>query len=311
MSVGLPSTLSDHPSLIGVIRMPKCTYIEQEVDIPNIIQDIDMTYKNIIQIVTMAYNINGVPQESTPISVDKSKITDYYPYTYYVLCDGECEPLVMQPQFLPSTFTIKSLYALSNQPIERYYPSSYKGDNTGRVYNITNTNQMMLPTSSNAGMQYLNANANTIMQARKNMVDDNVIGVVNSVANFDLTKPFSFLNSATNTISGLNNLKMNDMRNKDLICTPSTLSSFGTPSSRQAFNNNSVNVLKYTVKDSVKNKVENFVKKYGYKYNNYATIDHKTYKGYIKFITPDIDGGIDFMYLQKIISILERGIFIE
>ena len=50
---------------------------------------------------------------------------------------------------------------------------------------------------------------------------------------------------------------------------------------------------------------------YGNKYNNYTTIDIKNYKGFIKFIDVDIDGGIDNIYLSKIIEILERGIYIE
>ena len=61
----------------------------------------------------------------------------------------------------------------------------------------------------------------------------------------------------------------------------------------------------------MKNKVNNFVARYGNKYNNYAEIDLKNYKGYVKFISPDIDSSIDNIYINKIISILERGVFIE
>ena len=61
----------------------------------------------------------------------------------------------------------------------------------------------------------------------------------------------------------------------------------------------------------MKNKVNNFVARYGNKYNNYAEIDLKSYKGYVKFISPDIDSSIDNIYINKIISILERGVFIE
>ena len=70
-------------------------------------------------------------------------------------------------------------------------------------------------------------------------------------------------------------------------------------------------VLKYTVKDNVKNKVNSFIERYGNKFNNYDTIDIKSYKGYIKFIQPNIDSKIDNMHINKIIEILERGVYIE
>ena len=59
------------------------------------------------------------------------------------------------------------------------------------------------------------------------------------------------------------------------------------------------------------NTINNFTERYGNKYNNYARIDLKTYKGYIKIVAPDIDSKIDNQHIQKIISILERGIYIE
>ena len=65
------------------------------------------------------------------------------------------------------------------------------------------------------------------------------------------------------------------------------------------------------VKDNVKNKIINFTERYGNKFNNYATIDLKSYKGYLKMISPDLDTKIDNIHVQKIISILERGVYIE
>ena len=95
------------------------------------------------------------------------------------------------------------------------------------------------------------------------------------------------------------------------MLTPNTISSFGTPSTRKAFNTDNVRLLRYSVKDNVKQKINNFIKRYGNKYNNYANIDLKTYKGYIKFISPDIDSKIDNVYINKLQQILERGIYIE
>ena len=63
--------------------------------------------------------------------------------------------------------------------------------------------------------------------------------------------------------------------------------------------------------NNVKEKINNFVARYGNKYNNYATINLRSYKGYIKFISPNLDSKIDNVYLNKIQGIFERGVFIE
>lgn len=312
MPVQLPKTLSDHPQLVGIVRFPNCSVTTQEVVVPTVIKDTATNkYKSVRQPVEMATTINSFDVESGPITVPKAKVTDFYPYTYYVLTDGECDPLIMYPQYLPSTFTIKGKFALSHSPIERYYPSSYKGDTTGNVYNITNTSQMMLPTSTNEGVAYMNANANAIETQRGNRVFQNIISGVGIIGSAMLGNVGGVLGSSASLVSGIMSLKEQDARNKDIEMTPNSITSFGTPSTRKAFNTDNVRVLKYTISDNIKNKVENFCQRYGNKYNNYATIDLKTYKGYIKFINPDVDANIDFRYLNKIIQILERGVFCE
>ena len=309
--VNLPSTLSDHQSLIGIVRFPKCTYKTNEVGIPIIIKD-NQGFMSLIQNVDMATEINGNDKTSGSYSIPKADFTDFYPYSYYVLSDGEAEPLIMYPQYMPTSCIVKGKFALSHQPVERYYVQGYKGDNDGRVYNITNLNQMMLPTASNEGLQYMNANANTIMQNRKNQILGNVLNGVNVVGSAIATGGMSLVGGGVQSvISGINSIKETDARNKDSMLTPNTISSFGTPSTRQAFNTDSVRLIRYTIKENVKNKINNFIARYGNKYNNYAEIDLKTYKGYIKLISPDIDSGIDNIYLNKINSILERGVFIE
>ena len=309
--VKFPSSLSDHPSLIGILRMPKAEIETSKMIIPYI-EEKEGKFTQKGQEVQMALTIYGEDKTSSAYSVPKSNITDFYPYSYYVLSDGEAEPLIMQPQYMPASVIVKGKFALSHQPVERYYVVGYKGDNEGRVYNITNVNQMMLPTASNEGLQFLNANANTIAQTRKNQVSGNILNAVNVVGSAIATGGMSLIGGGvTSVISGINSIKETDARNKDTLLTPSTISSFGTPSTRQAFNNDSVRLIRYTVKDTVKNKVNNFVARYGNKYNNYAEIDLKNYKGYVKFISPDIDSSIDNIYIDKIISILERGVYIE
>lgn len=312
MAVEIPKTLSDHPQLVGIVRFPSCNITTQEVIIPLVIKTTtDNKYMSLRQVVDMATSITGADVESATIQVPKAKVTDFYPYTYFVLTDGECDPLIMYPQYLPGSFTIKGKFALSHSPIERYYPSSYKGDTSGNVYNITNTSQMMLPTSSNDGVAYMNANANAMETQRSNTMIQNVISGVGMIASGLMGNANGVLGGAAGLTSGIMNLRESDARIKDIQMTPNSISSFGTPSTRKSFNTDKVRVLKYTVNDNIKNKVENFCLRYGNKFNNYATIDIKNYKGFIKFISPDVDSKIDNIHVNKIISILERGVYIE
>lgn len=158
----------------------------------------------------------------------------------------------------------------------------------------------------------MNANANTIMQNRKNQITGNVLNAVNVVGSAIATGGMSLIGGGVSSvISGINSIKETDARNKDTLLTPNTISSFGTPSTRNAFNTDSVKLLRYSIKENVKNKINNFTERYGNKFNNYATIDLKSYKGYLKMISPDLDTKIDNMHVRKIIEILERGVYIE
>ena len=317
--MNLPKEFSDHPSLVGILRMPECNYSVTDITIPMVFKDSENKFMSVKYVVQTAIDILPVDKISGSYGIPKNKITDFYPYTYYVLTDNECDPLIMYPQYLPSTFTVKGKFALSHTPIERYYPSSYKGDTTGNVYNITNTSIMMLPYANNKGVEYMTNNANVIKGSRENSILSSILGGVSAVGSaigsIALGSPLalgqSLLSGVTNGINGYLNIKQMDARNKDTMLTPSSISSYGTPSSRQAFDTNKVRILKYTIDDKNKNKIENFVKRYGNKFNNYATIDLKTYKGYLKMCNVDIDSKLDNEVIQQISAILERGVFIE
>ena len=309
--VKFPNSLSDHPSLIGILRMPKAEVETTKIVIPYI-EEKDGRFTQKGQEVQMALAIYGEDKTSSAYPIPKSNITDFYPYTYYVLTDGEADPLIMYPQYMPNSVVVKGKFALSHQPMERYYVQGYKGDNDGRVYNITNVNQMMLPTGTNEGLQFLNANANTLAQTRQSQVEGNVLNGIGVIGSAIATGGMSLIGGGVSSlINGITAIKETDARNKDSMLTPSCIKSFGSPSTRQAFNTDSVRLVRYTVKENVKDKINNFVARYGNKFNNYAEIDLKSYKGYIKFISPDIDTSIDNIYINKIISILERGVFIE
>ena len=307
----LPTTLSDHPSLIGVVRFPKCSFTTNEVNIPIVIKN-NQTYENWLQVVDMANTITSSNKESKAFTIPKNSITDFYPYTYYALTDGESEPLILLPQHLPSSVTFKSKFALSNQPIERFYPSNYKGDIEGRVYNITNVNQMMLPTGTNEGINYMNANANTLSQSRKGQEVGMVLNAITTIAsNIIAPSTTGMVMGGANMVDGFMNIKESNARAKDVALTPNTISSFGTPSTRQAFNTDNVRLLKYSISELGKTKITNFCNRYGNKFNNYTTIDIRTYKGYLKMISPKIISDLDVNIIEKITSIFERGVYIE
>ena len=304
-NVKLPDSLADHPSLVGIVRMPFSTGKTYLMNIPVVMKDEKGDYYSGIQIVEMNETINQVEFTDAPFTISKSKITDFYPYTYYVLTDGETEPLIMLPQHMPTNCYLKGKFALSHNPVERYYIQGYKGDSDGRIYNITNVSQMMLPTGTNEGINFLTSNANAIVQNRKNSVIGSVLGATSSLATGNIG------GAITGTINGLMSIQSANARLQDIALTPNSISSYGTPSTRNAFGNNEVRVLKFSVKDNVKNKINAFVDRYGNKFNNYDTIDLKNYKGYIKFIQPNIDSKIDNTHIKKIIEILERGVYIE
>lgn len=315
----LPQALEGHPSLISIVRFPECTYtVSTGLTVPRISKT-ETGYTVIRDSVVTAITITSADKTGTAMEVPKASVTDFFPYTYYVLTDGETEPLIMKPQDLPSSITVVGKYALSHQPIERYFVNGYKGDTTGRVYNITNVNQMALPTATNQGMAQLQANAGMMSLQRKGAVTSNilsgvssVVGAVAGIATGNIGSAISGIaNSAGNITSGLQNIKEGDRRAKDMMLTPDSISSLGTPSSRSAFSTNNVRVLKYSVSNAVKTKINNFHSRFGHKFHNYGALHPKTYRGYIKYIEPNIRGKIDNMFVDKIKSILERGVYIE
>ena len=306
--------LIDHPSLVGIIRMPKCTYTKVNFAIPVLNIEGGKIIKNHLGCQYMVNNINSVDVTSPAFTINKASITDFYPYTYYTLTDGESEPLIMKPQNMGNSVSIIGKYAISHTPVERFYPSIYKGDTTGTIYNITNTSIMMLPTGTNAGLEILSSGLAQFEQSKNSLIANTLVGgvtAIGGVASGNAMGVMAGLTLGSQAISSLTSVKEHMARVQDLELTPTSIKSYGTPSTRSKFNTNKVRLIKYTIQDKYKKRINNFIERYGNKYNNYTTINIKNYKGYIKFIDVDIDSGIDNIYLRKIIEILERGIYIE
>jgi hypothetical protein len=322
----------DLPSLIGIIYLPSCDYEVTSLNIPLVLMQNGVLAKVDLPIDKVVTVVDGEGDSYTLSNpLDKEELCDFYPYTFYVLTDGEAPPLCLQPQFMPDNVTVESVVALSHTPLERYYVKGYKGDTYGRVYNVTNSSCLMLPTGKNAGMETIIANANQIQQQRTSMINNvlmsgvNIMGMgmINQMNASSMNSSGSDLSSnaiqlgigSVNSLSSLastvNGVKENMARVKDIELTPSSIASYGTPSSRNQFGNFTVRLIKYTIQEKYKQRIRNFISRYGNKFNNYATINLKNYKGYIKFISPDIDSSIDNIYINKIREILERGVYIE
>lgn len=308
------SHLLDHPALVGIIAMPNCSYTKANFYIPMVKIEGDTIIKTGIGVQNLVTNITSNTIGSGSVSVPKGTITDMYPYTYYAITDGETEPLILYPQYTNGSVSVQGKVALSHTPVERYFPSYYKGSTNGSIYNITNSSVMMLPVGANGGIETLTANANQFEQQKKSMYANVLMGVVATgvgVATGGVGLAVGATMGAQTMLSSYNTIKENIARNTDLELTPTSIKSYGTPSTRKAFNTNSVRVVKYTIQDKYKNRLNNYIDRYGNKFNNYATINLRNYKGYIKFNGADVDGAIDSIYINKIIDVLERGVYIE
>lgn len=78
MAVNLPNTLTDHPSLVGIIRFPgQCYGEKEEIEIPIITND-NGTWKNIKQPVDMSKTITSAVRSSPSYTIPKSKMTAFF-----------------------------------------------------------------------------------------------------------------------------------------------------------------------------------------------------------------------------------------
>lgn len=308
------SYLLDHPSLTGIIAIPNCSYTKDNFYIPMVKLEGDNIIKTGIGVQNLVTNITSVNVSGSGVSVPMGTITDMFPYTYYIITDGEVEPLIIEPQYTNGSISVNGKFALSHTPVERYYPTYYKGSTNGSIYNLTNNAVMMLPVGTNAGIETLTANANQFEQNKKSMYANILTGAfvaTMGIASGGVGLAVGTMTGVSTLTSSYTTIKDNIARNKDLELTPSSIRSYGTPSTRKAFNTNSVRVVKYTIEDKYKTRLNNYIDRYGNKFNNYATINLKSYVGYIKFNGADVDGAIDSIYINKIIDVLERGVYIE
>jgi hypothetical protein len=307
--------LVDLPNLLGIIRFPACISMVTTLDLPIVKMVNGNIERSLISCPKVVTSITASSIEGQSISIPKEVITDFFPYTYYVLTDGETDSLIMHPQYLLDTLTIYGKVALSHSPVERYFPNYYKGETEGTVYNITNSSVMMLPTGTNGGIETLLSSANQINQQKisavSNMLTSTVMGGAMAIGGGPTGLIMGGVMASTAIANGFNSIQENIARNKDIELTPSSIKSYGTPSTRDTFYTDRVRVLKYTIEDKYKTRLLNYIDRYGNKYNNYDIIDIKNYSGFIKFASPDIDGKIDNMYMNKITEILERGIYFE
>lgn len=303
--------LKEQPNHLGVLVCPATTYDSQVIETEVLTKDSgDNIVAKKIQF-TVATNIEPVAITGGSMTVSKASVTDFFPYTYYVLTDGESDPLIMHPQSCSSSITINGKIALSHTPVERYYPTYYKGLTDGTVYNITNSAVSILPSGNNSGLDQYSTSASQIEHNNKSTITNTLVGLGLAIGGGLTGNPIGVAGGVGMLASGMTSILGNMRRMEDLELTPNSIKSYGNPSTRIAFGTNKVKLIKYTIEDKYKQRILNFIDRYGNKYNNYGTIDLKSYKGYIKMIQPDLDCRIDTSIITEIINILERGVFIE
>lgn len=299
--------LQSLPNLVGIIRFTNVTYSTTPLEV----QFLTINENRLMKTSTVglfATNIQGTVRQGAAMSVSKSTIFDFYPYTYYVVDDEEVEPLILQPQYCSNSISVTGYTAPSTTPIERYSINSYKNSSDGKIYYIENSSVSMLPVGTNAGIETLSNNYYSYNASNVNTGLNTVLKGVGAITSF-ATK--DIVGGITQVTSGISDVMTQIARNNDIKLTPNTVKSLGTPNTRQKFNTKHVKILKYSIQDKYKNRIQSFINKYGNKYNQFGSVNIKSYKGYIEMIDVDIDSNIDNDNINKIIQVLEGGVFIE
>lgn len=309
------NNLKSLPNLIGIIRFTNVTYSTYTLEVP-FLKVVDNEVIRTSTVALMASNIQGSVTTGTSISIPKNNIFDFYPYTYYVITDDESNELILKPQYLSNSLGVNGLTAPSTQPVERYYPTSYKNSTDGKTYYIENKSLSMLPVGTNNGIETLTSGYATYNYNNVTTSLNAVTSGFNAISDFTQGLSQGNLIGATTSaanqiISGMSSIFSQIARNTDVKLTPDSVKSLGTPNTRQKFNTKHVRILKYTIQDKYKNKIQSFINAYGNKYNDYDVIDHLTYKGYIEYRDIDIDSKIDNQFINTLITIFEGGVHIE
>lgn len=295
------------PNLVGIIRLTSVTYDKVEMFVPYIkVSDGKMTRTGSVGM--FAHNITSSVKTGVGVDVPKTSIFDFFPYTYYMITDFESEPLILYPQYLSNTLTVNGITIPSHTPIERYYPNYYKGSSDGKLYYIENNSISMLPVGTNGGIETITNSYASLKQEQNTMVLNAISSVADGVVSLATGNVGSGISQIT---GGINSVFDKLSRRKDLMLTPNTVKTLGTANTRQKLGTKSVHIIKYSIEEKYKNRIQNFIDRYGNKFNGYATIDIKNYKGFIKYNSPNLDTSIDNIYTNKIIQILERGVYIE
>ena len=76
--MNLPKEFSDHPSLVGILRMPECNYSVTDITIPMVFKDDVGKFMSVRYMVQVANDILPVDKISNSYVVPKNKITDFY-----------------------------------------------------------------------------------------------------------------------------------------------------------------------------------------------------------------------------------------
>ena len=130
---------------------------------------------------------------------------EMYPYTYYLITDYVNPPLLIKPQFvnsLDNKIRVKvRTTPLSAESKYNIFVDKYKGDDTGNLEGMSNTNPLMLPVTSSIYSQFISNSMASFTQGNINAMLENDKTLQQGLASNSLQYN---INRAQNNVSLIN-----------------------------------------------------------------------------------------------------------
>ena len=261
------------------------------------------------------YDTSQYQQAGGKFNWKKETKLQHYPYSYLEVNDHVSNPLQVIPQFFPNSSNTVSLNIrqhLNNLGMYQLYVEGYKGNQNGLNEGVI-TQDLSLPTTSNAYMDYMSRNQNQFKQNRFNSMVNIGTNTVSGIAGI-----FS-LNAGGNVGSAISGVVQSSLeiansyaQERDLKNSPATLRNTG---GETLFNYQSADknlyLYRYRIQDWECERIAWFWHQFGYKQNKVMKPNLKSrhYYNYIKTIEANVTAsGIAKEHLEQIKQIFNQGV---
>lgn len=137
---------------------------------------------------------------------EESKL-QFYPYRYFLVCDYINPPLLIKPELVNTSNSIKLkvMYTISSTSKYNLYVERYKNDYDGALEGTINNNALLFPTSSSAFAEYMASSSSAFHQSLQNSLLENDLSLKQNEENTNFSKATNIFNSGVGAISGLLN----------------------------------------------------------------------------------------------------------